>query len=93
MAFVAGSNGKGTPKLNSAKRIPKKKKFNGTCFNCDDNCHTIKDCLKRMADEKSTSNKTSWRKPELANNVMDELELWVAMEMCSLVNTQVVDCR
>ena len=45
-----------------------------------------------MADEKNGSSKTSWKEPESANNVIDELELWVATEeVCSSVDTQVVD--
>ena len=45
-----------------------------------------------MADEKNESSNNSWRKPESANNVVDELELWVATEeVCSSVDTQVKD--
>ena len=72
-------------------RIPKKK-FNGSCFYCDKKGHTIKDCRKKMADEKNGSSKTSWRVPEFANNLIDELELWVATEQVySSVDTHVVD--
>ena len=44
------------------------------------------------ADEKNGPSKTSWRKPESTNKVVDELELWVTTkELCSSVHTQVVD--
>ena len=91
-AFVIKTKGKGIPNSNSENRIPKKKKFNGSCFYCDNKGHTIKDCWKKMADEKNEPINNSWRKPESANNVVDELELWVATEeVCSSVDTQVKD--
>ena len=72
------------------KRILKKK-FNGTCFNCDNKGDTIKDCWKKMVDEKNGSNKTCWRKPGSSNNAMNELELWaMAEEVCTSINTQVI---
>ena len=90
-AFLSRTKGKGTSNSNNVNRIPKKK-FNGSCFYCDKKGHTIKDCRKKMADEKNGSSKTSWKEPESANNVIDELELWVATEeVCSSVDTQVVD--
>ena len=90
-AFVTRTKSKGTSNSNNVNRIPKRK-FNGSCFYSDKKGHTIKDCRKKMADEKNGSSQTSWREPESANNVIDELELWVATEeVCSSVDTQVVD--
>ena len=56
--------------------------FKGACVYCDKNGHIIKDCQK-MADEKNGSNKISWRKPKLANNVVDKLDLWILNSITS----------
>ena len=41
--FVCRTNSKGTSNSNNVKRIPKKKKFNGSYFYSDKKGHTIKD--------------------------------------------------
>lgn len=91
-AFFANNKGKGIASSDGSKKKLKKKKFSGSCYYCDKKGHTVKDCRKKQADEKSGNVKTSWKGKESVNNVETEYELFAAIEeVCSSAQVPHVD--
>lgn len=79
------------------KKKGKKKKFSGSCYYCNKKGHAVRDCRKRIQDEKSGTLKPNWRNKESANVAETEPHLFtVTEESCSAAhvdqkNTWVLD--
>ena len=63
---------------NNNKQRPKKKRFQGSCHYCSKKGHVVKECRKRIFDEKNGTLKQGWK--ETSNSAEAELELFVACE-------------